>query len=281
MNNRIVTATFHTGEHSITSDQIIYQYNYGNELHFVGLTLPSTFEVHFANDQYGESTTAIGTDNVVAIPDIYLQSDKGVYAWVFLHDTENDGETKYQVYIEVEGRAEITENTPTPVQQDVITEAIAALNSAVSECEGYVSDCESNVAHYPEIINNYWYVWDAEHQEMVSTEIKAVGTDGVDGRDGRDGRDGTDGQDGVSPTISVGSTTTGEPGTDASVVQSGTSSAVVFSFTIPKGEKGDDGDPGDPSTLIDDTSTASNKVWSAEKLNGLLIADITNEVFGV
>ena len=49
----------------------------------------------------------------------------------------------------------------------------------------------------------------------------------------------------VSQTeITVGTTTTGEPGTNASVVNSGTATAPILDFTIPKGEKGDKGDQG-------------------------------------
>lgn len=55
---------------------------------------------------------------------------------------------------------------------------------------------------------------------------------------------GEDGEDGNAATISVGGTTTGTPGSSASVVNSGTSSAAILDFTIPKGEKGDTGNTG-------------------------------------
>ena len=45
----------------------------------------------------------------------------------------------------------------------------------------------------------------------------------------------------AAATITVGTTTTWEPWTDASVTNSGTSSAAVFNFTIPKGAKWDTG----------------------------------------
>lgn len=45
-----------------------------------------------------------------------------------------------------------------------------------------------------------------------------------------------------------------------------------IAFGIPQGAKGDPGDPGDPSTIIDDTSTAANKVWSASKSGELMNA---------
>lgn len=58
------------------------------------------------------------------------------------------------------------------------------------------------------------------------------------------GEDGADGQDGSAATITVGTTTTGGAGTSASVVNSGTSSAAVLDFTIPKGDKGETGSTG-------------------------------------
>ena len=45
-------------------------------------------------------------------------------------------------------------------------------------------------------------------------------------------------------TVTVGSTTTWAAGTNASVVNAGTSSAAVLNFTIPKGDKGDQGSEG-------------------------------------
>lgn len=62
------------------------------------------------------------------------------------------------------------------------------------------------------------------------------------------GTGGLKGEKGDAATITVGSTTTGEPGTQASVVNSGTSTDAVLDFTIPKGSKGDKGDKGDTGT---------------------------------
>lgn len=46
------------------------------------------------------------------------------------------------------------------------------------------------------------------------------------------------GPTGAAATVTVGTVTTGEPGTDAIVTNSGTESAAVLDFTIPKGETG-------------------------------------------
>lgn len=71
------------------------------------------------------------------------------------------------------------------------------------------------------------------------------GDKGEAGPAGANGANGASGKDGAAATITVGATTTGEAGTKASVTNSGTSSAAVLNFTIPKGEKGDRGDKGD------------------------------------
>ena len=58
---------------------------------------------------------------------------------------------------------------------------------------------------------------------------------------GNTGATGPQGPDGDAATIAVGTVTTGAPGTSATVVNSGTSSAAVFDFTIPRGDKGESG----------------------------------------
>lgn len=45
-------------------------------------------------------------------------------------------------------------------------------------------------------------------------------------------------------SLQIGTTTTGEAGTEATVTNSGSSSDAILNFTIPKGEKGDKGDRG-------------------------------------
>lgn len=62
---------------------------------------------------------------------------------------------------------------------------------------------------------------------------------------------------GDAATISVGTTTTGNAGTNASVTNSGTSSAAVFNFTIPRGDTGATGaqGPAGPNSVTSATTT--------------------------
>ena len=88
---------------------------------------------------------------------------------------------------------------------------------------------------------------------------------GPKGDPGTDGANGADGKDGVSPTVGVGTVTTGNPGTPVSVTNGGTSTNVVLNFRIPKGEKGDKGNKGDKG----DTGFAVNIASELNSVNEL------------
>lgn len=88
---------------------------------------------------------------------------------------------------------------------------------------------------------------------------------GPKGDPGNDGANGADGKDGVSPTVGVGTVTTGNPGTPVSVTNGGTSTNVVLNFRIPKGEKGDKGAKGDKG----DTGFAVNIASELNNINEL------------
>lgn len=111
----------------------LWQYDYGQRLIIEGLDLPTAYEVHFCNA--GDSTTKpqIGDADGVIIPDEYFLNGKDILAYIYLHTGLDDGETEYKITILVRTRQRPTDLEPTPVQQDAITQAIAALNNAVDE----------------------------------------------------------------------------------------------------------------------------------------------------
>lgn len=81
-------------------------------------------------------------------------------------------------------------------------------------------------------------------------------TDGKDGKDGNtptigengnwfiadiDTQQPSRGESGSAATIKIGTVTTGEPETEASVTNSGTPNAAILNFVIPRGERGNPG----------------------------------------
>lgn len=94
-----------------------------------------------------------------------------------------------------------------------------------------------------------------------------AGAQGPQGPQGPKGDQGTPGNPGSPATVTVGTTTTGQPGTNASVTNSGTQSAAVLNFTIPKGAKGDNGNPGSAATIAVGTVTTGLPGTSATVTN--------------
>ncbi len=76
----------------------------------------------------------------------------------------------------------------------------------------------------------FW--WDASLATPAWVELKV------------EGKKGDPGDPGAAATVEVDSTVTLDPGNDAKVTNTGTSSAAKFKFEIPKGEKGDPGKDG-------------------------------------
>ena len=140
----IIAASF--GGATVCRTAPAYQYDYGQLLTFPDLELPTAFECHFSNTERGTSVTQIGANNVVTIPDTMFQTGAYIYAWVFLHTGEDDGETEYMAVIPILKRAQPTDDIPTPVEQSAITQAIAALNAAVEQTGEDVADAAASAA---------------------------------------------------------------------------------------------------------------------------------------
>ena len=93
------------------------------------------------------------------------------------------------------------------------------------------------------------------------------GPRGIQGEQGERGVQGAQGPAGNAATITIGNVTTSAPGTAANVTNSGTSSAVVLDFVLPKGKDGADG-----GVPVDEelSSTSTNPVQNKAIYNALL-----------
>lgn len=127
--SNIITASFDSGRTFDTTEPL-WQYDYGQILQFSGLELPSTYQVHFCNKGDLTTITALGDAGGVAIPDNLLTTGSPIFAYVYLHSGEDDGETDYRITIPVNERPVPGDDVPTPTQQSAIDAAIAALQTA-------------------------------------------------------------------------------------------------------------------------------------------------------
>lgn len=89
------------------------------------------------------------------------------------------------------------------------------------------------------------------------------GKDGAPGKDGTPGKNGTDGapgQDGQTPTMTVGTVTTLDPGQDATAEITGKTPNLVLSLGIPQGQPGKDG------VQLNDNAVNTSEAWSSKKI---------------
>ena len=111
-----------------------WQYDYGQILKFDDLELPNSYQVHFSNERtLRETKQMVGNADGVLIPDEYFQSGEPIYAFVYLHTGEDDGETEYCVTIYVNKRPEPTDIEPTPQEQSTIDSLIIQMNRSVEQ----------------------------------------------------------------------------------------------------------------------------------------------------
>ena len=214
MTDNIVQARFLYGRS--TKTRSMWQWDYGIVLRFEGLDLPLAYTVHFSNQpQSGNALQQIGNADGVAVPDALLETGLPVYAWVYLHTGEDDGETVYSVMIPVNKRPQPTNETPTPAQQSAIDEAIIALNTGVETVEGIAQAIPQTINTALEEAKESGEFDGPPGPQGERGETGPAGPQGVPGQNGQPGRDGQDGQDGepgapgqngadgFSPTIAV------------------------------------------------------------------------------
>jgi len=158
-----------------------YQWDYGQVLQFEGLDLPAAFEVNFSNRKdFGEAITRVGnpTDGVI-IPDELFTTGKTIYAYVYLHNTTDDGRTKYKVTIPVNRRAKPIDVEIEPEKQSTVDDAIAAFQAAGNDLREVAEKADTASRTYPKVIDGNWYVWDVDSQVYVDTGVKATGDTGA------------------------------------------------------------------------------------------------------
>ena len=97
-------------------------------------------------------------------------------------------------------------------------------------------------------VNNAVSTYVTAHKEELKGakgEKGDTGATGAKGDKGEKGDTGATGANGITPTLKVGSTTTGNAGTNAIVTMTDSNNVYTLNFVIPKGEKGDTGAKGE------------------------------------
>lgn len=167
-----------------------------------------------------------------------------------------------------EANAKTSENNAEASKEAAQSAATTASNfaSAARNSAGEAKTYKDNAELYMNNAKNY--------SENVNVFVPSVSSAGVLSWTNKAGLPnpasvnikGVKGDAGTAATITIGSVTTGEPGTNASVTNSGTSTNAILNFTIPRGNPGSGGGTSvEVDAALSDTSLnpVQNKVIKA------------------
>lgn len=130
-NENVIHATFDGFYKVMTAPS--WFIDHGMQLQISGVDLPAEFECHFSNSRSVAAKRQIGENGIVTIPDEYfLSNEPQIFCWIYLHPTENSGVTECEIVIPLRKRSNVNPSEPTQEQQDIVDQAIAALNVAMA-----------------------------------------------------------------------------------------------------------------------------------------------------
>ena len=123
-------------ERHITLDPVNYQYDVKQILVISGETVPDYYEADVCNAGDTATLTMVGTAaDGVEIPDKFLQDGRNVLVYVVIPGNGGDVQTRYDITIPVDERAEREDIDPSEAEQQQIDSLINALNSGVARAE--------------------------------------------------------------------------------------------------------------------------------------------------
>ena len=131
------------GPRGTYTEGMITEEDYGILFQMPDLDLPAAYQVDFSNKlASGTALTVVGNADGALIPQSLMDSGKDVYAFLY-HVGDGFGKTTHVFRINNNRRAKRGTPAPTPTQQGIIDQTIAALNDAV---ESTAADAEQTAS---------------------------------------------------------------------------------------------------------------------------------------
>ena len=132
-------------ERHIVLDPINYQYDVKQILVISGETVPDYYEADVCNVGDTATLTMVGTAaDGVEIPDKFLLDGRNVLVYVVIPGSGGDVQTRYDITIPVDERAEREDIDPSEAEQQQIDSLINALNSGVGRAETAATAAEES-----------------------------------------------------------------------------------------------------------------------------------------
>ena len=136
----MINAIFTEDVNSVTVSGLT-QWDYGQQLHISGITLPDIAEVHFSScTLYAEAITRFTSKDeqnggyIVDIPNECLREPYDIKAWVYEIDS-GQGQTKKEIFMPVFKRSRPKDfvNPPDPAEETLLNEWIEKINENIQD----------------------------------------------------------------------------------------------------------------------------------------------------
>ena len=140
----VTTAVFGEGCNTATASPSLAQWDTEQVLQISGIDLPDSYKVEFSTVYTRNAIPVIGDASGVTIPNVLLQRSAPITAYVVLYGENGGRNREYWITIHITPGQPPETITPDPEQEDVIDQAIAALNNGVARTEAAATSAEGS-----------------------------------------------------------------------------------------------------------------------------------------
>jgi len=138
----VTTAVFGEGYNTATASPSLAQWDTEQVLQISGIDLPDSYKVEFSTVYTRNAIPAIGDASGVTIPNVLLQRSAPITAYVVLYGENGGRNREYWITIHITPGQPPETTDPDPEQEDIIDQAIAALNNGVARTEAAAEAAE-------------------------------------------------------------------------------------------------------------------------------------------
>jgi len=139
----VTTAVFGENCNTATASPSLAQWDTEQVLQISGIDLPDSYKVEFSTVYTRNAIPVIGDASGVTIPNVLLQRSAPITAYVVLYGENGGRNREYWITIHITPGQPPETITPDPEQEDVIDQAIAALNNGVARTEAAAGEAEA------------------------------------------------------------------------------------------------------------------------------------------
>ena len=142
----VTTAVFGENCNTATASPSLAQWDTEQVLQISGIELPDSYKVEFSTVYTRNAIPAIGDASGVAIPNVLLQRSAPITAYVVLYGENGGRNREYWITIHITPGQPPETTDPDPEQEDIIDQAIAALNNGVARTEAAATSAEGSAS---------------------------------------------------------------------------------------------------------------------------------------